>query len=480
MKLLISLYFFILAIIQAGLLFGVYFYYRAKLTVRPGLFWIPSLLCSVLALASFGLGVLWVDDVVNPHINFTVSNTLFYIATALQGLFFTSLNRVISKREFIAFVVSVLLFFGLFEVMRAIGNYESRTIFIASIMALIYLWQIVQLKIKRKRNPSIALRLLQYLSVIELLFNLYRIFFLALSATTIHHVSEVPPVLILITIGILLINTMSYIFIVAYWAERISIDNYNKRAENKEIKTLLDERELLIGSLLRANKTSATGALSASIAHELNQPLAASSLNIQFLQKKLADGDFSPSMHGKILATLLADNQRAASIIRSLKGIFSDQKVEVGKVVFSRLMESIVNIFTPELTAKNIQLELNFDPELRIEGNYDELQQVMLNLVGNAIQALSEVNKSPKIISVEGRYTPDGIQISVADNGLGVPIASQEHLFELLVRSKSKGMGLGLWLCTHIITRHGGKIFYQNAKDGGAQFVMRLPLKSPL
>jgi hypothetical protein len=273
---------------------------------------------------------------------------------------------------------------------------------------------------------------------------------------------------------------MSYIFIVAYWAERISIDNYNKRAENKEIKTLLDERELLIGSLLRANKTSATGALSASIAHELNQPLAASSLNIQFLQKKLADGDFSPSMHGKILATLLADNQRAASIIRSLKGIFSDQKVEVGKVVFSRLMESIVNIFTPELTAKNIQLELNFDPELRIEGNYDELQQVMLNLVGNAIQALSEVNKSPKIISVEGRYTPDGIQISVADNGLGVPIASQEHLFELLVRSKSKGMGLGLWLCTHIITRHGGKIFYQNAKDGGAQFVMRLPLKSPL
>ena len=80
MKLLISLYFFILAIIQAGLLLGVFFYYRAKLTVRPGQFWIPSLFISVLALTTFGIGILWVEDVMNPRFNFTISNTLFYIA----------------------------------------------------------------------------------------------------------------------------------------------------------------------------------------------------------------------------------------------------------------------------------------------------------------------------------------------------------------------------------------------------------------
>ena len=218
MKLLISLYFFILAIIQAGLLLGVFFYYRAKLTVRPGQFWIPSLFFSVLALSTFGIGILWVEDVMNPQFNFTVSNTLFYIAAALQALFFSSLNRVVSKKEFIAFGISALIFFGTFEAMRVAGTYESRTIFLASIMSLLFLWQIIQLKIKRKRNPSIALRLLQYLSFIEMALNLYRIFFLFSSSTVISMVSEIPQILILITVGILLINTLSYIFTVAYWA----------------------------------------------------------------------------------------------------------------------------------------------------------------------------------------------------------------------------------------------------------------------
>jgi hypothetical protein len=270
MKFIISLYFFILAIIQAGLLLGVFFYYRAKLTVSPGKFWIPSLFCSVFALTTFGFGVLSVQDVVNPKINFTISNTFFYIAAALQALFFASLNRTISKKELFIFAISVPVFFGVFEVLRAVGNYESRNIFLASIMSLLFLWQIIELKIKRKQNPSVALRLLQYFNIVVVLLNLYRIFFLLSSSTTISKVSEVPQILILITIGILLTNTLSYIFMAAYWAERISIDNYKKRVENKEIKSLLDERELLIGSLLKANKTSVTGALSASIAHELN------------------------------------------------------------------------------------------------------------------------------------------------------------------------------------------------------------------
>ncbi len=480
MKFVISLYFFILATIQAGLLFGVFFYYRAKLTVGPGQFWIPSLFCSVLALTTFGFGVLSVDDVINPRINFTISNTLFYISAALQALFFSSLNRVVSKKEFIVFAISVFIFFGAFEVMRVIGNYESRTIFLASIMSLLFLWQIIELKIKRKRNPSVALRLLQYFSFIEMLLNLYRIFFLISSSTIISKVSEVPQILILVTIGILLTNTLSYIFVVAHWAERISIDNFKKRTENIEIKSLLDERELLIGSLLKANKTSVTGALSASIAHELNQPLAASSLNIQFLQKKLNDGDLSATTHAQVLDTLMADNQRASSIIRSLRAIFSDQKVDIERIVFPTLVDSIVNILKSELAVQNIQLKFSIDPELRIQVNRDELQQVMLNLVGNAIQALSTINQSTKIISIRGRYISEGVEISVSDNGVGVPLASQEHLFDLLTSNKSKGMGLGLWLCKHIITRHGGKIFYRNPENGGAQFVIQLPLKSPL
>lgn len=480
MNLLISLYFFILAVVQGGLLGGIVYYHLANLSVRAGQYWISSLFCSVLALFTFGIGVLFVTDVVNPNFNFTVSNTLFYSAAVLQALFFSSLNKTVSKRLFVVVIVSIFIFFGVFEVMRIAGDYLSRTIFLASITALMFLWQIIELKTKRKGNPSIALRLLQYLSIVGLGLNIYRIVFLFLIPTKITNVSEVPQELILITVGQMVANTLAYIFIVANWAERIAIDNYRKRIENTEIRTLLDERELLIGSLLKANKTSATGALSASIAHELNQPLAATSLNIQLLQKKLEKGDLGPSTQRELYATLLSDNERAASIIRSLKGIFSDQDVAIESVSFSDLLSSIVTILNPELKSKEIQLKLDIDPKLSMQGNRDELRQLMMNLLGNAIQALSDNNKSPKIITVKGRYIFEGIEIAVADNGVGIPTSSQDALFELLTGSKTKGMGLGLWLCKHIVTRHGGRIFYQKAKEGGAEFVMILPLISPL
>jgi len=480
MKLLISLYFLILAIVQGGLLGGIVYYHLAKLSVRAGQYWISSLFCSVSALFAFGLGILWVTDVTHPDFNFTVANTLFYSAAVLQALFFSSLNKTVSKKLFIAVIASIIVFFIVIEVMRITSNYESRTIFLAVITALLFLWQILELRIKRKGNPSIALRLLQYISVIGLALDIYRIVFLFLLPTTITHISEVPQELILITVGQMVANTLAYIFIVANWAERISIDNYRKRLENTEIRTLLEERELLIGSLLKANKTSATGALSASIAHELNQPLAATSLNIQLLQKKLAKGDLGPTTQREVYATLLSDNERAASIIRSLKGIFSDQDVSVESVSFPNLLNSIVTILNPELKSKEIQLNLDIDPELSMRGNPDELRQILMNLLGNAIQALSEINTSPKIISVKGRYTFEGIEITVADNGVGIPDISQEALFELLTVSKTKGMGLGLWLCKHIVTRHGGRIFYRKAKEGGAEFVIILPLISPL
>ena len=87
---------------------------------------------------------------------------------------------------------------------------------------------------------------------------------------------------------------------------------------------LLDERDFMVGSLLKANKTAATGALSASIAHELNQPLGASNLNIQFLKMKLENGALNPELGKEILDSLEQDNMRAATIVKSLRSIFTD------------------------------------------------------------------------------------------------------------------------------------------------------------
>lgn len=475
MKLLISIYFFILAIIQLGLFLGVYHYHRSQNAVKPNPYWMSSLLTSILALLIFGVGVLTVTDIKNPQFNFTVGNALFYVAAILQALFCLSLYRKISSKLLIAFGISLIFFIAIFEYMRAFSNFEMRTIFMASLATMLYSWQIFMLSRNKKEAPSRQLLYLQYATSGELLFALGRIAVLSTSAFPILEVNQIPQILILFTVSQLVMNTLSYIAIGGYWAERIAKASLQTENENQEIKNLLKEREQLIGSLLKANKTASTGALSASIAHELNQPLGASSLNIQFLQKKLADGALNPELQREIFSTLLSDNQRAARIISSLRSIFLEGEVNASQVNLGDLVQTVLNIAKPELTAKNIQVVLSLQPNLLASANASEIQQVMLNLINNGIEALVASDHIDKRLTIEGGYSAAGVQISVADNGDGLSEESQSHLFELLSSTKGSGMGLGLWLCKHIVSRHGGSIWFEGNPGGGAKFVFHLP-----
>ena len=473
---LLALYFFILAIIQMGLLFGIYHYYRSQNLVRPNPYWMSSLTLSVLALVVFGGGILTIEDIARPEFNFTVANTFFFAAAVLQALFCCSLNRTVSKPLKVCLAISVALFLVIFEWLRNESNFEVRTTVICVLAGVFYVWQIIEVRIKRKQSPSSQLIYLQYASSAELFFALGRLTILFIGAFNIRQVEQIPQVLILFTIAQLVMNTLSYIAIGSYWAEQIALSNFKSAQENQEIRALLKERETLIGSLLRANKTASTGALSAAIAHELNQPLGASSLNIQFLQKKLSEGQLNPVLEKEILDTLLADNQRAAGIIRSLRSIFSDEKLDSSTIELGELVEVVLNIAKPEITAKSIQIVLSIEPHLMIQANRSEIQQVLLNLVNNAIQALIASPQKLKKLSIDARQQGDAVLLTVSDNGEGIPESSQEHLFELLSSSKSSGMGLGLWLCKHIVTRHGGSIVYEPVAEGGAKFIVCLPI----
>jgi C4-dicarboxylate-specific signal transduction histidine kinase len=239
---------------------------------------------------------------------------------------------------------------------------------------------------------------------------------------------------------------------------------------------LLIEKERLIYGLMKANRTAATGALSASIAHELNQPLGASSLNIQFLKMKLEKGVLNPALGKEILDSLEADNQRASTIVKSLRSIFTEGESNTQEVQLGDLIAKVLDIVRPELKSKNIQIQLRVDDDLLIQVNSAEIEQVILNLLNNAIQALANSGTLQRRIAIEAIQTGKSVQLSVSDNGTGVSLEFQSHLFELLSTTKQTGMGLGLWLCKHIVTRYGGSIHYEDAVGGGAKFVIELPL----
>lgn len=257
--------------------------------------------------------------------------------------------------------------------------------------------------------------------------------------------------------------------VLIYWNRRL-------RTQRLELATVLKEREELISRLLKANKTAATGALSASIAHELNQPLGASNLNIQFLKMKLEKGELNPQLGGEVLAALEAENLRATSIIRSLRSIFMDSSIRVEQKNLKDLISAVTTITKPELSKWNIALHLDLQPNLFIAINEGEMQQVLLNLVNNAIEALRASQQSQRRIEIRSRQAAGLVQLTIMDNGPGIPNEDKELMFELLTSNKQAGMGLGLWLCKHVITRHGGSIVVEDAPGGGASFVISLPV----
>ena len=251
--------------------------------------------------------------------------------------------------------------------------------------------------------------------------------------------------------------------------------NKRLRTQREVVAGHLKEREELVSRLLKANKTAATGALSASIAHELNQPLGASNLNIQFLKMKLEQGGLNSNIEREIVAALESDNLRATNIIRSLRSIFLDSDIRSDNKKLHELISTVLMIAGPEITKNNIELVLDLHPTAAIATNESEMQQVILNLVNNAIQALQTAGQPRKLIQIETRLENGIAHLSIADNGPGIQIENRDSLFELLTTGKQAGMGLGLWLCKHIVTRYGGSIVVDDTPGGGARFLIQMP-----
>jgi C4-dicarboxylate-specific signal transduction histidine kinase len=270
---------------------------------------------------------------------------------------------------------------------------------------------------------------------------------------------------------------LSYVSIIGYWIEKMSAANAQGLQENLRIIGLLKEKERLIYGLMKANKTAATGALSASIAHELNQPLGASNLNIQFLKMKLEKGVLNPELGKEILDSLEEDNKRAATIVKSLRSIFTEGDSNAEEVQLGDLISKVLDISKPEFKSKNIQIQLKVDEDLVVCVNPAEIEQVILNLVNNAIQSLANSGGLSRRVSIEATKAGQFIQLRIADNGPGITGEFKPHLFELLSTTKQSGMGLGLWLCKHIVTRYGGTIRYEDVLGGGAKFVIDLPTR---
>jgi PAS domain S-box-containing protein len=250
--------------------------------------------------------------------------------------------------------------------------------------------------------------------------------------------------------------------------------------ENEAIARLLKEKEHLVTTMLHDNSSVVTDALSASIAHELNQPLGASSLNIQFLKRQLERDELPPSLNREILNNLDDDNQRAANFIKSLRSIFLDSTPASSVLDLNAQIQEVLGILRSAISAANISLDLQFSAGLHVVIQKNDLQKVLLNIINNAIESLragsstSGSNES-NTITLSSSRVGESVFLSVTDNGRGIPTEQSPSLFELLAGNQDKATGVGLWLCQHIIHRYAGKIWHEQPNTTGCRFVIELP-----
>lgn len=464
-----EIFFLVFALILWGLLFGARFILKSDNINPSKKLWLTALTLIATSFTLFALA-----STVSLFL-LTLANTFFVASFIYFGLFCRSLNAPIPKNVNIVVLAGLLAFAVLFEYLRQKGSFVERVGVVTLIGVSCLIWELIELR-HSKATGSTQLRFLNYTIVIELILTAARLLALyidgGLSTPNLYQEGVISASTRWAWLGI---SVLSYVAVLGYWLEKLSIENMQVAQENEKITGLLKEKERLIYSLLKANKTAATGALSASIAHELNQPLGASIINIQFLKMKLEKGSLNPEECKEILASLEADNHRAATIVKSLRSIFTEGESNTQKVQLGDLISSVLDIVKPDLNNKNIQTQLHVDDDLVIMVNPSEIEQVILNLINNAAQSFASSETLPRRIVIEAHKAGTSVQLNVSDNGPGVSPEFRPYLFELLNTTKQTGMGLGLWLCKHIVTRYSGSIHYEDAVGGGAKLRVELP-----
>jgi len=219
------------------------------------------------------------------------------------------------------------------------------------------------------------------------------------------------------------------------------------------------------------------GEMASSVAHELNQPVAAISLNTEFIQRKLNEGEADPSGLKEVITHIQQDNHRIARIVSTLRDIFKQEEIKASDIHLDELIEQIKPIIMPQVRDLKIDLKFDLNVIQSIPLNSNEISQVMINLLNNSIETLSNSNQSNKEIQIHTRVFGNFVELKISDNGPGIPDQLKASIFELMKTNKKQGMGLGLWLCKHIIDRHQGRISYQQSALGGAEFLIQLPIE---
>ena len=223
------------------------------------------------------------------------------------------------------------------------------------------------------------------------------------------------------------------------------------------------------------NRLATAGQLSASIAHEVNQPLNGIVTNAYAALRWLPENFANAQKVRSCLSNIVSSGLRAGEIVTGVRAMFKKDANERRPVDINKLVLGVLAIVRIDCTKGGVEVQTELADQLpEILGDNVQLQQVVLNLVMNAIEAMHSMQT--RTLRIKTRQSEPGmVRVSVEDSGTGISASDLDRIFNPLFTTKSSGMGMGLSICRSIIESHGGRIWVSNAAGQGAVFQFELP-----
>jgi signal transduction histidine kinase len=259
---------------------------------------------------------------------------------------------------------------------------------------------------------------------------------------------------------------------------QLTVANEELRKQMSERQRAEDALRAAQSELARVTRVTAMGELTASIAHEVTQPLTGIVTNGNACLHWLSSVPPNIEKARTTVERIIRDSNRASEVIHDIRTLVKKAPPQREPIALNDLIHRTLTIASGEITLHRVELQTELAADLpSVLGDRVQLQQVLLNLIINAVEAMSSITGRARVLTIrsERRGDPESIVIAVRDSGVGLDPRKAERLFDAFFTTKPEGMGLGLSICRTIISAHGGRLSNANNEDHGATFEFTLP-----
>jgi PAS domain S-box-containing protein len=255
-----------------------------------------------------------------------------------------------------------------------------------------------------------------------------------------------------------------------------SIDITERKVAEEALREKENSLQIARTELARVSRLTTLGELTTSIAHEVSQPLGAMVASAGACARWLAADPPAMGEARSALDNIVADGKRAREVIARIRALAKRQVPRMDLLDLNRKILEMLALTEQELRSHDIVLETTLDSTLpHVTGDRVQLQQVLLNLIVNAVEAMSAVNDRPRELTIVTAQGTDGVVVEVRDSGIGLDPDRAERVFEAFYTTKTEGIGIGLSISRSIVEAHGGRLWAAPNQPHGAVFRFSLP-----